>query len=282
MKLVMFSKALKDLHIKQMIAKAHELGVEGYDLAVRPGYVVNPDNVGAELSKAVAEFKKEDLSIPLITGRGDLLNPDDPDVLPLLSAMEKADVRLLKLGYYTMQMDGRFNYWREVDKLRRIFEKWAELGKEYGVRVLYHTHSSSSADDEYLGSNASNLMHLIKGLDPAGFGAYLDAGHLSVEGERFPYAVAIVGEYLQAVALKDVVKEWDQVNDCPKKRWVKGGEGHVDWSTVFKTLVKIGYNGTVSIHCEYEHKDMDGFFAQLPNEVAFFQRKREIAESAKA
>ncbi|MBU0716305.1 MAG: sugar phosphate isomerase/epimerase [Verrucomicrobia bacterium] len=281
MKLVVFSKELKDLSITQMIAKAHKFGLEGYDLAVRPGYAVNPDNAGTELSKAVAEFKKESLAIPMITARGDLLNTDDPDVRPLLSAMDKGDVRLLKLGYYTIKMNGRFNYWQEVDKLRKIFEKWAKLGKEYGVRILYHTHSSAG-DNEYLGSNASNLMHLIKSLDPAGFGAYLDAGHLSVEGERFSYAVAIVGEYLKAVALKDVLKEWDNANDCPKKRWVKAGEGRVDWNAVFTTLVKTGYNGPASIHCEYEHKGVDEYFTQLPNEVAFFRRKREMAESAKS
>lgn len=276
MKLVMFSKSLKDLGVSQMIAKAHELGLDGYDFTVRPGYVVNPDNAAEALPKVVAEFNKEGLSVPMITARGDLVNPADADVKPLLGTMDKAGIRLLKLGYFNFKLQPSFSYWAEVDRIRKLFERWAQLGKEYNVRILYHTHSSDPGENEYLGSNASNLMHLIKGLDPKGFGAYLDAGHLTAEGERFPYAMAIVGEYLQAVALKDTLKEWDRNSDCPKKRWVKAGEGHVDWNTVFAELVRHKFQGPLSIHCEYEHATKEEFFGQLPKEVAFFKKKNTI------
>jgi hypothetical protein len=44
-KLIVFSKMLQELGIAELIDFAQELGIEGYDMAVRPGYPVNPDNV---------------------------------------------------------------------------------------------------------------------------------------------------------------------------------------------------------------------------------------------
>ena len=56
MKLVMFSKMLKEKSVEELAELAQELGIDGYDLAVRTGYPVNPDNAATALPEAARRF----------------------------------------------------------------------------------------------------------------------------------------------------------------------------------------------------------------------------------
>ena len=49
---VMFSKLLKDLDVDRLGEAIKELGFDGIDLAVRPGYPINPENVSTALPAA--------------------------------------------------------------------------------------------------------------------------------------------------------------------------------------------------------------------------------------
>lgn len=271
MKLVLFSKHFAGEDIPKLAARANQLGLDGYDLAVRPGQAVNPENAGSALPEAVSFFKKEGLAVPMVTARGNLLSPDDEDVRPLLKAMDKADVRLLKLGYFHLKRFQPIDYWKEVDAARKILAKWAKLGAEYQVRICYHTHSAHKGEHLYLGSNASGLMHLLEGQDSANLGAYLDAGHLEAEGEPFDFALPIVGKYFSMLAVKDVKIE--KIGEDRTLRWMSAGQGQVDWNNVFRTLAGAGFSGPVSIHAEYQVSGQDAFEAQLPKEVVFFREK---------
>jgi len=101
-KLILFSKFFKEKSVGQLIALADELGLDGFDLCVRPGYPINPDNAFDELPKAVRKFRSAGLDILMVTGNFDLLLPDHPTAEPIVEAMGRADVRLLKLGYFTV------------------------------------------------------------------------------------------------------------------------------------------------------------------------------------
>ena len=61
MRRIVFSKMLQELGIAELIDFAQELGIEGYDMAVRPGYPVNPDNVAEALPEAVSQFRANGL-----------------------------------------------------------------------------------------------------------------------------------------------------------------------------------------------------------------------------
>ncbi len=76
-KIILFSKSLKDHDVGALIKRGHEVGIDGYDMAVRPDYAVNPDNVADALPDAAKQLKAEGLEIPMITGNFDLLLPDN-------------------------------------------------------------------------------------------------------------------------------------------------------------------------------------------------------------
>jgi len=265
MSLILFSKMFRDRDLNGLIdlALAHEL--DGYDLCVRPGYLVNPDNASHMLPDVVENMKSEGLAVPMVTGNFDLLQPDHPTAEPILSAMDKADVRLLKLGYFSL--DPAKKYWQQVDDVRKAFNGWQVLAQRYGVKVCYHTHSNRC-----MGLNCASLMHLLQGFDPKCIGAYIDPAHMLLEGEEFAVGLSMVKDYLSIIALKDVLRVREQKNShgAVKTNWVCAGEGMVDWTEVFSTIAANNYTGPLSIHCEFE-VPADQFKDAFRREVAFFR-----------
>lgn len=258
MRIVLFSKCLPGLDIPQLIARGHALGLQGYDLCVRPGYAVGPDSLGT-LPAAVAALRSEGLEVPLITAPTDLVRPADPRAEPYLRAMVEAGVDLVKIGYFGF--DPAREYWAEVERIRREMDGWERLAANLGVTVLYHTHSGD------MGQNASALAHLIRGFDPRYVAGYLDPGHLLVCGEPFGFAAAVTSDQLRAVGLKDA--------DGRARRFVPAGEGDVDWAGVFATLAARDFRGPLSVHAEYEAAGEKEFAALLPRELGFFAQARD-------
>ncbi|MGD1002666.1 MAG: sugar phosphate isomerase/epimerase family protein [Candidatus Brocadiia bacterium] len=274
MRVILFSKMFKDKSPDELTALAAESGVEGFDLCVRPGYPVNPENAAQALSEMVRTMQRAGLAIPMVTGNFDLLSPDHPTAEPILAAMDKADVRLIKLGYFAFDPIKQ-DYWKEVDRIRRLFEGWQALGRRYGVRICYHTHSVRC-----MGLNCAALAHLIHGFDPQYIGAYIDPGHMAIEGEEFRTGLAMVRSQLSIVALKDVSLTRKPKNDhgsCVAE-FVPGGEGLVDWTTVLDELVRIGYDGPLSVHCEFQVAP-EAFMETMRRDVRFFKAQLAAAQS---
>ena len=270
MKLIVFSKMLQEKSIAELVELAQKHGYDGYDLAVRPGHPVNPDNAATALPQAQTQMKQAGLQIGMVTGNFDLLTADHPLAEPLLAAMDSADVRLLKLGYFRFEPQ-TMDYWEQVDDVRRAFSAWERLASIYNVKICYHTHSHYC-----MGLNAAALMHLLRDFDPAYLGAYLDPGHFAVDGEPFDFGLAMAREHLSILSVKDVLVQRVEKNGhgAAKALWVAAGEGIVDWTAVFGELRRIEYDGFLSIHCEYDIDDDEDWFDTFVREVAFFRKMR--------
>lgn len=269
MAMIMFTKSVKDYSISQLIDLAQELDLDGYDLCVRPGYPINPDNAATELVKAVGNFGEANLVVPMVTGNFDLLLPEDKTAEPILAAMDAADVRLLKLGYFKFDPRSQ-DYWAEVERIKEAFSGWSKLAEKYNVKVCYHTHSRGC-----MGLNAGMMAHLVRDFDPRYIGVYLDPCHLVIEGEEFATATAIIGQHLSILGMKDALLVRGTQNDHGNKQiqWVEAGHGMVDWTEVFAELSRLQFDGPLSMHCEFEIPD-DGYLAALKREVGFFQKFR--------
>lgn len=274
MRLVVFSKMFRQYDVDGLAALGQELGTEGWDLAVRKGHPVNPENVDRTLPAAARRLAEAGQPVLAVTGETDLLTPSTPYAEPLLRAMDTADVRILKLGYFLFD-PGKEQYWQEVDNVRRALEGWQKLARRHNVKVVYHTHSGMG----YMGLNASALMHLLRDFDPAALGAYLDTGHLVVNGEPFAFALAMVKPYLAMVGLKDYKPTLQQSGDEQKLVWecVPAGQGGVAWSEVFRLLAKEGFTGPCSVHAEFTVPPGTSFVKMVQAEVAYLKRKRNAA-----
>ena len=274
MRIIVFSKMFQQYEIDGLVFLGRDLGTEGWDLAVRKGHPVNPENVEHALPLAAKRLAESDQPVLAVTGETSLLYPTTPYAEPLLRAMDVANVRILKLGYFLFD-PAKGDYWQEVDNVRRALDGWQKLARRYHVKVVYHTHSGMG----YMGLNAAALMHLLRDFDPTAVGAYLDAGHLVVNGEPFALALAMVKPYLAMVGLKDYKPILQPSGDEQKLQWecVPAGQGGVAWGEVFRLLVKEGFAGPCSVHAEFNAPPGASFVKMAQAEVAYLKRKRDIA-----
>jgi sugar phosphate isomerase/epimerase len=269
MNLVAFSKMFKRMSPRELVELAKETQLDGWDLAVRPGFPVTPENAPTELPVVARLFEENGLCIPMVSAPMDLLDPQSPAGESIMKGMGRAQIRLLKLGYYTFD-PALQDYWAEADRIRGILDRWQRLGQRHDVKVCLHTHSGKE-----MFSSAGALAIVLRDFDPRWIGAYLDPAHLLEEGERFANAVAIAGKYLSAVALKDSILERRPVagplshGSC-EYRGCAAGAGMVDWSTVFADLKAARYDGPMTIHCEFMRSDHPDFLSTMRLEIAFF------------
>src|SRR5438552_7239270 len=99
MRYIYFTKMLQG-DLKAIMVFLKDAGLDGADLAVRPGYPVHPGNALAELPKAAKAFADEGLTIGLVSAPTDLVDPESAAARTLFEAAGKAGVPAIKLGYF--------------------------------------------------------------------------------------------------------------------------------------------------------------------------------------
>jgi sugar phosphate isomerase/epimerase len=266
MQLLMFTKLMPQRSMVELARLGRQWQLDGFDLCVRQGHPVSPDRP-EELLNAAGILRDHGLEIGMVTGEGALLRPEQPGAEALLAAMDAANVRLLKLGYFPFHPD-TMNYADELARARAAILSWGPLARRYRVKVCYHTHSNKN-----LGLNGAAMAHLLQGLDPQLFGAYIDPAHLRVEGEDFAMAAAMLKPWLSIVSAKDMTLVREECNGHGKatRHLTPAGQGMVNWTQVFDVLRQHQFTGPVTVHCEYAvpQEQFDDFARQ---EAAFFRR----------
>jgi sugar phosphate isomerase/epimerase len=265
MKFVMFTKLLKDLDVDQLADAIQDLGFDGFDLAVRPGFPINPENVAAALPPTAKKWGARGLTVGMVTTNFDFLDPTKPEVEPLLGACAEIGCREIKLGYWVYRGE---DYWTRVEEIRKALAGFEKLCAKHNVRVSVHTHSGPD-----YGSNCAGVMHLVKGLDARYIGAYIDPGHLAIGGESLPMAFSMVKDYLCLIAVKS--PGWFRTEEKGKVKWehriVPLREGIVDWKVVLEQAKLVGYDGVYTLHSEYEDVTTEEILRQTRDDLVYLK-----------
>ena len=261
MELILFTKPLQELDLPGVIAFAQRVGVSGLDLALRPGFPVNPDNAAQALPEAVARCREAGLSLPLVSLPTDFADPSHPQAAAVAAACAQAGVNLVKLGYFPYRGD----YWAGFGQARQALASFARLAADQGVRFCYHTHSGP-----YYGSNGESLAQLLAEVSPDQVGAYLDTGHQRLGGAPWPMALDAVRSHLCALGLKDPAYHRREDGRW-QREFVPIGQGLVDWGEVFRAAREAGFAGPASIHAEYHYRSLQELESLLQREVAYLR-----------
>src|SRR5262249_6597739 len=217
MRYVYFTKTLQSLDVLGLIAFLKETGLEGADMAVRPGYPVTPDNAVTELPKAAKAFADEGLFIGLVSTPTNLNDPASVAAQRIFEAAGKAGVAAVKIGYfpYTGQFEAAL-----ADARARL-AGFAKLAEAVGTKACYHTHSGSN-----LGGAGAALRLLLQDLDPHHVGAFVDTGHTAINGGPIRLELDMVRPWLSLLAIKDMVWEKGASGWAHKVVPAGGGVGH--------------------------------------------------------
>lgn len=261
MRFIYFTKTLKELKPLELVEFCKETGVDGLDLAVRPGYPIDPANAVAELPKFAAIMKQNNLSIPLVSAPTSLVDAESKEARSLFEACANSGVPMVKIGYFTY----KGNFGEDLQAARKKLEGFLNLAKETKVKAVYHTHSGAN-----IGNNAASLKELLKDFDPHHIGAFADTGHLAVNGGPIKMELEILRQWLSILAIKDIL--WEK----PKSDWVfrvvPAGQGIVRWSDASKGITDVKFDGTIVLHGEYEAKDLSNRKTLAINELAFLKK----------
>lgn len=245
MRFVYFTKTLQSLDVAGLIAFCKDVGLEGVDFAVRPGYPVTPENATAELPKAARTFKDAGLVIGLVTAPTGLNDPDSKHAQSLFEACGKSGVPAIKIGYFPYR--GKFD--PELAEARKKLAGFAKLAEKTGVKACYHTHSGNN-----LGGACAALRMLLADFDPHHIGAFVDTGHTAINGGPIRLELDMIRPWLSLLAIKDMA--WQNTKQGWRSEVVPVGRGIVRWQEVGQGLKDVGFDGTVSVHGEYEAKDL--------------------------
>ena len=111
---------------------------------------------------------------------------------------------------------------------------------------------------------------MLQDADPHHVGAFVDTGHLAVNGGPIRMELDMVRAWLTLVAIKDMA--WTQQKSGWQHHVVPAGAGIVRWNEVAQGLQECKFNGTISLHGEYEAKDLTQRQQQAKEELGFLKK----------
>jgi len=267
MKLMMFVKHVQDVGIARAAQRMRELGFDGIDLTVRDNGSILPANVKRELPDAVKLIRSLGLQVPLLTTN--ILRADE-QAIAILQAASSLGIGEIKLGYHKYESFGTFK--QNLAGMQRDLDGIEQLAKHWKIRANLHIHSN-----DHMTAQSAIVWHLIKDRDPSAIGAYVDPGHMTVEGGRdgWRQGLDLLADRIALVAVKDLI--WEQTPDpeLGKARWkprvVPLREGIVPWPDVFACLRKLNFDGWVSVHSEYAAMNSAQVFGQTKDDLSYLR-----------
>jgi sugar phosphate isomerase/epimerase len=217
--------------------KLAALGVDGVELAVRPGYQVTPETAAAGLKDAVGILGARGLRILSIASVADEAT---------IAACGDAGVPLIRI---MAPIDMTLGYLGSVTRLQRRLDALLPALDRYGVTIGVQNHYGL-----FVGS-AVGLLHLLQPFDRRLVCAVLDMAHCAVDGEPVALAVDIVKDRLNGlVNFKSayharVSNPEDEAVFAVK--WTTHRYGGYSWREFARALDGIGYAGTYCLPAEY-------------------------------
>lgn len=269
--LVMFSKHLGALPVSKAGQAMKELGFQGVDLTVRPGGHVLPESAATALPDAVRRLKEIGMEVPMITTG--IVSAADRCTEPIMAAAAAQHIREVKLGYWSYRPFGMLQ--AQMDAARKAMDGIEALARKHGVRASIHIHSG-----DYLSAEAGNVHLLLEDRDPHHAGAYLDPGHMTLEGGAggWKQGIDLLQHYISMVAVKSYGFFPERDAARGETRWehriVPLREGTVRWREVFACLKQLGWDGIVSFHSEYQGRDS---FKDLTTDEVIAQTRDDLA-----
>lgn len=246
MKRIMFSKMVQKCSLEEAAEHAKALGFSGMDLTCREGGHVLTEKVVSDLPKAVELFKGYDLEVPMIsTG---ITTGEEIFAKDTFDTAGKCGVKYVKLGYWWCDGFGKTK--QRFEEAALNIDKIESLAKEAGVCAIIHLHSGNA-----INAIPAFIQSLLSGRDTNHVGAYVDPGHMAVEGGYAGWSIGldILAPYIKMVAVKNFtwVKEDAGNHTAWKEKVYPLNGGIAPWPKILGILKDTGYDGYLSIHSEY-------------------------------
>ena len=232
-----FTKPWPDLLLKELGKLVKDLGFDGVELPVRPGYQVEPAEIDSGLKEAVKILGDQGVFIGSVAGSTDK---------PTIAACGENGIPIIRV---CPGVDLTIGYMESVKKIRADYVALVPLLNQYGVSIGVQNHYGNNI------TSAIGIMQLIESFDPKHVSAVLDPAHLAVDGENEEMGLDIVWSHLSLVNFKAashrrtnrvtaVEAEWEVL-------WTTSRHSGYSWRKMVSLLQKRGYTGDICLPAEY-------------------------------
>lgn len=268
MELMVFSKHLAGLPLGEVARRLKSMDIGAIDLTLREGGHVEPSRVEEELRRVVEELALENVRIGQITtGITDIASAHAASTL---EAAAKAGVRFWKLGYFGYKEFGSLRVARH--EARAKVRDLAQASRDLRLCGGFHNHSH-----RFIGACVHDIDFILEGTDPSAMGLYFDPAHATIEGgsSGWEMGLDLLRERVVMLAVKDFA--WLEGGGYAGARrfgvqWCPLESGNVAWPQVLERLHRIGYDGPISLHSEYQGASS---FRDLSTEEVLEQTARD-------
>lgn len=230
----------------------HELGFDGIELPVRPGFQVEPENVARDLPKVARQLADNGVKIYSVAG------PTDEATIAACGELEIPVIRVM----ISIRNE---SYLAKVAQTQKEYDELIPLLEKHGVTIGVQNHCDNCV------SNAMGLRHVVEKYDPEHIAAVWDAAHNALNGEPPELAIDIVWSHLCMVNLKNAFRRRRNGPEAEYAQWgvywTSGRQGLASWPRVADELKKRNWRGVLCLTAEYsDHDSVDRLIA---GDIAF-------------
>jgi sugar phosphate isomerase/epimerase len=248
-----FTKPWPELTIPELGTLVSELGFDGIEFPVRPGYQVEPENVLRDLKPAARQLADQGVQIYSVAG---------PTDQATITACGEAGVPVIRTMARVAPGE---SYVEAEQRYHREYTALLPLLQEFKVTIGVQNHCG------HFITHAVGLRALLSGFAPQYVAAVWDAAHEALSGGPPDLALDAVWPYLCMVNLKNGL--WKRSNDPEAEHaewrtyWTSGRHGLCVWPQVVEELKSRAYEGVVCLTAEYS--DRDAVNRLIAEDIAF-------------
>jgi len=241
-----FSKHLQAFNYHELAQVVAESGFDGVDITVRAKGHVVPENVEADLPKALAAAREAGISIYMIVT---LINDaDDPLTERILKTASSLGITQYRMDW--LYYDENIPINENLKVIQRKLVKLAKLNEKYKIRGEYQNHSGKYTPNSYFGSAIWDLNTVLKNINSPWLGSQYDVMHAHVEGAySWETGLKLISPFITSLAVKDFY--WHKKQDKWATEVVPVGEGMIDYNYYFELLNRYKIVCPVTMHYEY-------------------------------
>lgn len=232
-----FTKPWKEKNADELGRMVNDLGFNGIEYPLRPGYQVDINNPKAGLKEFTKVLASHGVSVTSVASSTEE---------SVFEACAESGVPLIRIMYGADMVNG---YMKCESSMKKDIERFLPFCRQYDVKVGIQHHYGNMV------CNSMEMRHLLEDYDPGCVGAIWDAAHSGLAGEEPEQALDIVWDHLVLVNFKAALyrlKTGPEAGEALYERYfTTGRNGLCSWRRAIKYLCDHGYSGIVCLPAEY-------------------------------
>lgn len=262
----LFPKFFQQLSDEKLMEVCNLCRIDSPMVLCREGFPLSPENLSVRLPQFCRAAEKAGLSVQ--TACVDWVGEDLVRHADRLKQMADCGISMVRAGLCFRDIPIP-QLAERAERQARFTVQAAEMS---GLRILIQLHHFAYPH------NATAASMMLKGLDPARIGVWLDSGNNTFEGDEHPdYQAGLLGSYIGAFGAKDAAYFRDGDGSAGDKGWrcrfVPVFAGRTDWQAFFKAVMP---HDPYAVLMPFYEMPYDLFVRTLTDEVEYLRNTEKM------